>query len=167
MIALAIALALSGNPSVVPIPIGQGPRFHPAPAAQAAPGLRCGPRGRTFRVHLELFAHRRVVVVPAGIGVGASGCVQPASTTQPTGVIDVAAGSRLTLGDFFRIWGRRLGTRSLLSFGSATPVRAYVAGKRFAGPLASVPLTPGAQIVVEIGAYVPPHPTYLFPRRPS
>jgi hypothetical protein len=118
-------------------------------------------------VHLELFAHRRVVVVPPGIGVAPSGCVYPAWTADPTGVIEVAAGSRLRLGDFFRIWGRHLGSRSLLSFGSTTPVRAYVAGKPFRGPPAQIPLTPGAQIVVEIGAYVPPHPTYLFPKRPS
>jgi len=72
---------------------------------------------------------------------------------------------RLGLGDLFRIWGRRLGPRQLLSFTSASPVRAYVAGRRFRGRPADVPLEPGAQIVLELGAYVPPHARYLFPQR--
>jgi hypothetical protein len=167
VIELAAALALAGDPSVVPIPIGPPPRYVPAPGARAAVGLACRSGGRTFRVHLELFAHRRVVVVPAGIGVDQSGCVYPAHTREPTGVIEVVRGSRLLLGDLFRIWGRRLGSHTLLSFRSALPVRAYVGGKLFAGPPAAVPLAPGAQIVVELGAYVPPHPTYLFPRSSS
>ncbi len=75
--------------------------------------LTCGPAGETFRVHLELFAHRRVVIVPAGIGVARGGCVYPARTLTPTGVVEVARGAKLRLGDLFRIWGRRLGPRSL------------------------------------------------------
>ena len=35
MIALAAVLAVAGDPSVVPIPIGPPPRYQPAPAAQA------------------------------------------------------------------------------------------------------------------------------------
>lgn len=165
MIELAAALALAGDPSVVPIPIGPPPRYVPAPATRPAAGLTCRSGRRTFRVHLELFAHRRVVIVPAGIGVASSGCVYPAHTLEPTGVVEVAHGARLRLGDLFRIWGRRLGRHTLLSFRSAAPVRVYVGGKLFPGPPAAVPLTSGAQIVVELGAYVPPHPTYLFPRR--
>jgi hypothetical protein len=167
VIALAAALALAGDPSVVPIPIGPGPRYQPAAAARPAAGLACAPAGGTFRVHLELFAHRRVVIVPAGIGIDHSGCVYPARTLDPTGVVEVAHGSRLRLGDLFRIWGRRLGRHALLSFRSASPVRAYVGGRPFRGPPAAVPLTPGAQIVVELGAYVPPHRTFVFPRRTS
>lgn len=168
MILLAAALALGGDPSVVPLPIGPGPRYRPAAIARAgAPvgTLTCGPARKSFRVHLELFADRRVVVVPSGIGVARSGCLYPVHTLAPTGVVQVAQGTVMRLGDLFRIWGGRLGARDLLSFRSAAPVRAYVGGERFAGPPASVPLTPGAQIVVELGAYVPPHPTFLFPRR--
>ena len=164
---LAAVLALAGgDPSVVPIPVGSGPRFTPtAPARDGRPvgTLECGPVGKSFRVHVELFAHRRVIVVPAGIGLARGGCVYPARTLTPTGVVEVERGAKLTLADLFRIWGRRLGERTLLSFGSKTPVRAYVGGKRYAGPAAGVPLRPGAQIVVEVGAYVPPHPSFLFP----
>jgi hypothetical protein len=161
-------IALGGDPSVVPVPVGPGPRYRPAAVARAGrplDTLTCGPAGRTFRVHVELFANRRVVVVPAGIGVASTGCVYPARTLTPTGIIEVAAGSRLRLRDLFALWGRRLGARTLLSFRSASPARAYVGGRRFAGQPAAVPLTPGAQIVVELGAYVPPHPTFLFPRK--
>jgi hypothetical protein len=166
--AAAAAFALGGDPSIVPLPVGPAPRYVPSAVprdGRPVGSLACGPAGKTFRVHIELFAHRRVVIVPPGIGVARSGCVYPAHTLTPTGVVEVAHGAKLRLGDLFRIWGRRLGQRELLSFHSSSPVRAYVAGKRFAGPPASVPLTPGAQIVVELGAYVAPHATYLFPRR--
>jgi hypothetical protein len=169
VIALAAALALAGaDPSVVPIPIGPGPRYRPAAAARdgrPVGQLTCGPAGKTFRIHLELFANRRVVIVPPGIGVARSGCVYPARTSTPTGVVEIERGAKLRLGDLFRIWGRRLGAHALLSFRSPSPVRAYAAGRRVAGRPADLRLTPGAQIVLELGGYVPPHPTFLFPKR--
>ena len=171
--ALSAVAALSGggDPSIVPIPIGPGPRYRPAVVVRDGSPVgpfRCGQPGETFRVHIELFAKRLVVVVPQGIGVARSGCVYPARTLAPTGVVEIERGARLTLGDLFRIWGRKLGTHQLLSFRSKQPVLAFVAGKRYAGAAAEIPLTPNAQIVVEIGGYVPPHRTYLFPkRRPS
>jgi hypothetical protein len=168
VIVLAAALALGGDPSVVPLPIGPGPRYRPAAVTRAGSPvgtLRCGRGRKTFRVHLELFANRRVVVVPAGIGVARGGCVYAAHTRAPTGVIEVEPGRTVRVGDLFRIWGRRLGARELLSFRSASPVRAYVGGRRFDGAPAAVPLAPGAQIVLELGGYVPPHPTFLFPRK--
>src|SRR4051794_5023075 len=61
MLALAAALAL------VPTPIGVGPGYHPAPAAHG----HCVPAALhgAARVHVELFANRRVVIVPAAIGL--------------------------------------------------------------------------------------------------
>ena len=172
MIVLAVALALAGggDPSIVPIPVGQGPRFQPSVIARdgrPVGKLTCGPAGKTFRVHLELFAQRKVVIVPPGIGVARNGCVYPARTSTPTGVVEVERGAKLRLGDLFRIWGRRLDEHRLLTFPSRQPVRAYVAGKRYDGPAAEIPLTPGAQIVVEVGPYIPPHSTYLFPKGDS
>ena len=66
-------------------------------------------------MHIELFARRRVVIVPPGIGVGPRGCTYPLRTTAPTGVVHVARRG-LTLGDLFRVWGRRLSPSALLSF---------------------------------------------------
>ena len=179
MTAVLAALVLLADPSVRPWPVGAGPRYTPpartaAVAAGAPVGtLRCGSRSASFRVHVELFADRKVVIVPAGIGVaepsrrdGATivprGCVYPLRTTAPDGIVEVARGSSLTLADLFRLWGRPLGPRRLVSFSSSSPVRAYVGGKLVRGPAGSIRLTPHAQIVLEVGRYVPPHPFFLF-----
>src|SRR5580765_4438886 len=56
----------------VPTPIGRGPAFMPPPVGPLpAPAEECvsGPPESRTRVHLELFARRRVVVIPAKIGV--------------------------------------------------------------------------------------------------
>jgi hypothetical protein len=159
--------------SVIPTPIGVGPGYRLAPGAHRLAGLRCSARpARRFGVHLELFARRRVVIVPAGIGqraplgrrgrrlVGA--CSLPLRTAEPTGVVEIAAGARpLTLGDLFRVWGQPLGARRLGPF--RAPVRAWVGGRAWHGPVTAIPLGRHAEIVVEAGGFIPPHPAYLFP----
>jgi len=177
----AVAVAL-GEPSVKPRPIGLGPKFHP-PAAppsvlQGRPvaGMQCRrSRTRRYGVHIEVFAQRYVVIVPAGIGVarpfGRSfgavvprGCSYAARTLMPTGVVEVRAGSGLTLGDLFAIWGQPLGTHRLVEFRSKRPVLAFVGGKRWLGDARRIPLKRHAQIVLEIGGYVTPHARFLFPK---
>jgi hypothetical protein len=164
--ALALAaLALGGDPSVHPWPIGPGPLYRPpAPRLDGRPvgSLRCGSAGPTFAVHVELFVNRRVVIIPAGIGKTAT-CAYPLRTRWPIGVVDVARGAPRTVGDLFRLWRQPLTRNRLASFFSASPVRAYVAGRRVRGDAARVPLTPRAQIVIELGAFVPPHRTFVFP----
>jgi hypothetical protein len=155
----------------IPTPIGVGPRFHPPAATHAVVRgepvgpFRCGAGGRRFGVHLEVFARGRVVIVPAGIGVARRrGCSYIVRTLEPTGVIEVRRGSQLTLGDFFRVWGQPLSTIRLVGFrtnGSA-PVRAYVAGRRWRGSARSIPLRRHAQIVLELGTFIPPHRAFLF-----
>ena len=86
--------------------------------------------------------------------------------SPPTGVVEVARGTRATIGDLFRLWGQPLGQRRIASFRSSKPIRAYVAGRPVRGDVSSLPLTPKAQIVVELGAFVPPHRSFLFPRLP-
>ena len=182
MIELVLAAAaLSGDPSVKPWPIGPGPRYRPAaaPAAVAAGraigGLACAAGVRFDQLHLELFADRRVVVVPAGIGVAVpstragaevvpGGCSYPARTRTPAGIVEVARGARLRLADLFRIWGQPLGERRFASFRSAQPLRAYVGGRLVRGPIGEIPLSRHAQIVLELGRYVPPHRFFLFPK---
>ena len=153
---------------VYPWPIGVGPRYHPTAAnaavANGAPvgRLRCTHDGRTFAVHVELFARRRVVIVPPRIGVGPRGCSYPLRTDDPTGVVHVLGGGRYVLGDLFRVWGRTLGPQALLSFHGKVSV--YVGGRRFAGDPRTVPLRRHDEIVVEVGGHVAPHPTYVFPK---
>ena len=165
---------LGGNP-IQPTPIGAGPRFHPPPGAREDAGLRCGPNAKRMGAHIELFARGRVVIVPAGIGVprpfvreGAyvrpRGCTFPLRTLDPTGVVEIHAHRRLTLGHLFAVWGQALSRTRLAGFRTTAqrPVRAYVAGRRWRGPLRAVPLRRHAQIVLQLGRYIPPHRTFLF-----
>ena len=162
------ALAEQG---LVPIPIGRGPEFHPP----ARPPARCtrGPLEGRFRAHVELFGRRQVVVVPAGIGIEppftrehhrivGTGCRADARTLEPTGVVDFDR-TDLRLGDLFAIWGQPIGPRRMATFRG--PVSAFVAGRRVSGDPAEIPLRDGGQIVLEVGGYVPPHPTFKFPPR--
>jgi len=158
---------IAAPPPVYPWPIGVGPGYHPTarnPAVSAGRPigvLRCTSGGAGFAVHIELFAKRRVVIVPPRIGAGPNGCTYPLHTTAPTGVVHVR-GRGLTLGDLFRVWGRRLTRTALLSFRDCVSV--FVGGRRWRGEPRSVPLTKHAQIVVEVGGYVAPHARYLFPK---
>src|SRR2546423_8316939 len=91
-------------PSVGPSPSHRPPSLG-ARAARGLPigGLRCR-RGNAprFGVHLELFADRRVVLIPPGIGfapprkqtgayVSVGRCSYPLRTREPTGVVEVQA----------------------------------------------------------------------------
>jgi hypothetical protein len=164
---LAIALAVvSLPPSIYPWPIGVGARYHPRAASAAVragrpvAGMQCGGRRVRSAVHVEVFAHRRVAIIPAGVGRGPD-CTYPLSTVEPTGVVRVST-ARATLGDLFRVWGQRLGPRRLLSFDG--PVLVFVDGRRTPGDPRTVRLTPHAQVVLEVGGYVAPHPSYVFPK---
>ena len=172
--------ASAGRP--VPTPIGVTPAYRlPAAGAAVRAGrpigtLACAHTGTArFRVHLELFANRLVLLVPAGIGVApplrrdhayvlGGRCSYPLRTREPTGVVEVAASRPLRLGDLFRVWGQPLGPRRLAGFRSAQPVPAFANGRRVGGDPRAIPLRRHDEIVLEIGGYVPPHSSYLFPR---
>ncbi len=139
--------------------------------------LRCGPAagGPRYGIHLELYATRLVIPVPAGIGVAppqhrrgayvlGGACVYPLRTYEPTGLVVVdhrAASAVPTLGVLFAIWGQPLSRGRLAGFRG--PVRAYLGGVRWSGPPGAIPLTRHAEIVLEVGGAIPPHRTYLFP----
>ncbi|HEX7312181.1 MAG TPA: hypothetical protein VF232_13490 [Gaiellaceae bacterium] len=148
----------------MPTPIGRGPAFMPPPVGPLRPPAeKCVPgvlRGET-RIHLELFARRRVVVIPASIGVRPR-CRYPLRTLAPTGVVEVDRAGQM-LRDFFAVWRMPLSQHRVLSFRGK--VTAFVAGKRWTGDVDGIPLTDHAQIVVEVGGYIRPHSFYLFPPR--
>jgi hypothetical protein len=167
MIAVLLAAVFA-----VPVPIGTGPLYHPAPAAHPVKGLACS-RAETPRVgvHIELFANRRVVIVPAGIGIApplrrdgayvlGGRCSYPVRTREPTGVVEVARGARLFLGDLFAVWNRPLSATRLVGFTGR--VHAYVGGRPWRADVRAIPLTRHAQIVLEVGGHVPPHRSYTF-----
>ena len=160
--ALAAITLAALPPSVHPWPIGVGERYHPSAGARdgrPVGSLGCSHARASTAVHLELFAARRVIVVPPGIGSG-PGCTYPVATTTPTGVASVRG--EATLGDLFRIWGRPLSANRLLSFRGR--VLAFVSGRRWRGDPRAIRLKPHAQIVLEVGGYLVPHPRYLFPK---
>ncbi|HWF55936.1 MAG TPA: hypothetical protein VG223_14965 [Solirubrobacteraceae bacterium] len=153
-------------------PIGVGPRFQPP-----ARGPVLGPcrRGLDVRrgVHVEVFAANRVVLIAAGIGtrpprtrsagrISAAHCYGELVTVDPTGIVLLAPGARLTVAALFRSWGEPLSSRRLLSF-TGGRVSAYVDGRRWTGPPQAVPLHVHSEIVLEIGPHVPPHRAFAFP----
>jgi hypothetical protein len=156
----------------IPTPIGAGPRYHPAADTRPVAGLRCSAHEEPrFGVHVELFANRRVVIIPAGIGilpphrrdgpyVRGGRCSYPLRTRDPTGIIELLRGARLTLGTFFSTWGQPLSPTRLAGFRGR--VHVFVGGRRRDGDPRSIPLTRHAQIVLEVGGYVPPHTFFLF-----
>jgi hypothetical protein len=166
--------------SYIPLPFGRGPAYRPGAAsidvalAKPVDGLKCSDVDRRprFGAHIELFAHRRVIAIPAGIGVApplehngayvtAGRCSYPLRTLAPSGVIELAPGPVRTVGTFFDVWGQALTAQRMLSF--TRPVAAFVDGQRYTGDPRSIPLVRHAQVVLEVGGFVPPHPIYRFP----
>ena len=156
-------------------PIGRGPAFQPpvsgpvVGACRARPGSRAG-------VHVEVFAANRVVLIPAGIGtkpprrvlsgrISRAGCYGDLVTLEPTGLVLVRPGSRMSLSDLFWSWGQPLSARRVASFSAPAggKVRVFVDGRHWRGPPGDVPLSVHSEIVVEVGPYVPPHSSYTFP----
>jgi hypothetical protein len=122
------------------------------------------------RIHIELFASRRVVVVPARIGVrGArmrlgnvvsAECRARIRTLDPTGVVwldDVGE----ALGSVFAVWGQALTPARLAGFRG--PVSVFVNGTRRRGDPRRLVLHDGDEIVLEVGGYVSPHASFTFP----
>src|SRR5437764_10133752 len=174
------------SPSPGP-PIGVGPTaaYTPPPrgvraaAGASIGGLRCATGdARRVGAHVELFAHRHVVVVAAGIGmappvrtprayVTAARCSYPVRTCEPTGLLELEPSARaLTLGELFAIWGQPLSTSRLAGFHAppGTRVAAYLDGRPWPGDPRAVPLRRHAVIVLEVAGHVPPPSRYRFPR---
>jgi len=162
------AACVTGAP--VPTPIGSGPRYQLAAApvrveAGAAIGRLDCVRGQAAPVqtHVELFADKRALLLPTGIGVSTrTGCSYPLRTETPTGVVDSVSSAKLTTADLFAIWGQRLSARGFAGFRGT--VRAWVGGCPWSGGVGSIPLSPHGEIVLEVGGYIPPHRSFLFPR---
>jgi hypothetical protein len=156
-------------------PIGTGPRFT-LPVSGPVAGA-CQPSlGPRVGVHVEVFAANRVLLLPAGIGaqqpwakldgrIASAPCYGALVTLDPTGLVLVRPGARLTLADLFRSWGEPLSRTRLTSFSASagSQVAVFVDGRRWNGGPASVPLTRHAEIVLEVGPPVPPHSSYAFP----
>jgi hypothetical protein len=168
------------RPDQRPVRIGRGrafrlPALSPAASRRAEiAGLRCTrEHGGRYGIHLELYARRLVLPVPAGIGVAppqrrrgayvlGGPCSYPVRSFEPTGVIEVdRVPAGFSLGDLFAIWGQPLSNAGLAGFHG--PVEAFVAGVSRPGDPRSIRLRAHAEIVLEVGGFVAPHPSYQFP----
>jgi hypothetical protein len=177
LLALGLAGCASAGPAAMPTPTPTGPGARYRPAAvrlggRAVGSLRCGYAPPAYAVHVEVFAGGLGMVVPAGIGLappvrraGAfvvpAGCRYPLSTTEPTGLVEIAPGASRVLGDLFALWGLPLGPDRLGAF--AGRVLAFVNGRAWRGDPRALPLRPHAQVTLEVGRLVAPHSAYLFP----
>jgi hypothetical protein len=88
-------------------------------------------------------------------------CRARAWTLDPSGIVGYKG--RVTLGRLFGVWGQRLGRDRLASFRGS--VRVYVDGVRRRGDPRTLRFRSEAEIVLEVGGYVPPHRGFLFPPR--
>jgi hypothetical protein len=157
-------------------PIGRGKRFHP-PVTGAVPGV-CRPTlGRRIAAHVELFGAGRVILIATGVGtapprrsvvgrITRARCFGSLVTLDPTGTVYARRGQRLTIADLFGAWGQPLSPTRIASF-TGGRVRVYVDGRIRHGSPLTVPLTDHAEIVLEIGPRVPPHPRFAFPPEPA
>lgn len=156
-------------------PIGVGPAFRPPVSGSVLAPCRRS-LGDRDGVHVEVFAANRVVLIPAGVGtrpprsvldarVTKARCYGRLVTLDPTGLVLVRPGSDLTLSTLFRAWGEPLSSRQVASFraGRGASVSVYVDGQPWSGSPRTVPLVAHAEIVVEVGPFVPPHSSYTFP----
>ncbi len=156
-------------------PIGRGPRFHPRLRGSVVGACRGG-LGPRYGVHVEVFGANRVVILPAGIGtrpprrlfagrIAHAGCFGGLVTLEPTGLVLIRPGRTFRVSDLFRAWGQPLSDHRVASFVAPATgrVRVYVDGRHHPGPPGSIPLRRHAEIVLEVGPYVPPHHFYTFP----
>jgi hypothetical protein len=162
-----------------PPPVSREPGFVLPAASEAVvagrtvAGMRCVTRRTTDALHVEIFVDRKVLVMPAGIGLRpplrkaglarlhGGACSYPLHTLDPTGTVLVERSRRRTLGDLFAVWGRHLSRGRLLSF--AGRVRVYRNGTAWTGDPRDVPLRRHDSVVLQVGGYVKPHATYRFP----
>jgi hypothetical protein len=162
-----------------PPPVSREPGFvlpaAPAPILQgrAVAGLLCASGRSVDAVHVEIFVDRKVLLLPAGIGLrpplrrsglsrlAGGACAYPLQTLDPTGTVLVDRTRPRVLGELFAVWGQRLSARRLLSF--AGRVRVFRNGREWRGDPRAVPLRRHDSVVLELGGYVRPHARYLFP----
>ena len=127
--------------------------------------------------HLDVFVNRKVIVVPAGIGINiadpgvrrfkdpdgsvayggiklcAKPCISPLHTHDNTGVIhtETATPRPNKLSQFFTEWGVRLSRTCVGGYCSPTRVRWYVNGKQFSGNPRDILLTDKKEIALVVG----------------
>jgi hypothetical protein len=125
------------------------------------------PGNEKFHIHamLHIYVNGLLVPLPAEIGIDRSKKLETSLHTHDgTGIIHMEAPHRFrfTLGDFFKVWGVKLGPAQLgnLTGLGGDKLHFYLNGKPLANPAAHV-LRKGDSIVIGYG------PANSFPHTPS
>lgn len=137
------------------------------PSAKPIDGIYCNSMEQAvFHVHahLAILDAGRSVRVPAGVGIKPKrGCLYWLHTHDATGIIHVEAPHKmkLTLGNFFDIWGKPLSRDRVASVrvhGGQT-MRVYLNGRLYRANPRAIPLHNHTTINIEIGPpFQRPHP---------
>ena len=153
------------------IPLANGPVLAGTgqmASGSAVDGIGCLNQEQTLfhiHAHLTIFVAGHARSVPYGIGitkpelqstpagafVGGGSCFYFLHTHASDGIIHVESPVQrtYTLGDFFDIWGQRLGRRRV---GPTTgPVTAFYDGRLYLGDPRNIPLNRHAQIQLDVG----------------
>jgi hypothetical protein len=178
----ASAAAASG-PEGVPVP--KGPvlaNVRPVKLGQTIDGVTCQPAEKVafhIHAHLTVFAAGKAYQVPYGIGIGPplqgvntpsgafverGSCFMWLHTHASDGIVHVEAPKQMsfTLGQFFAVWGAKL---SRTGVGEAKGnVTAFYNGKVWKGDLGSIPLSPDAQIQLDVGSPIVQPAHIAFPK---
>jgi hypothetical protein len=163
---IALALAIAG--ALVAIALSSGSDDGAAAQARTAPAvdaIRCDRSEQVLfhiHAHLAVYDDGRPLMVPAGIGIREGSCFYWLHSHTADGVIHIESpvARAFTLGDFFDVWGRPLGTRRVA--GARGAVTGYVDGRPFGGDPRSIVLTPHRLIQLDVGRRVAPR-TFAFP----
>jgi hypothetical protein len=161
--------AVTGTPGPEGVPVPDAPALAgTSSGGRPVDGIQClGSEQLLFHIHAHLTVYVRGAArqVPAGIGidgaqraqtpaglyVGAGRCFYWLHTHAADGIIHIESPIRrtFTLGDFFDVWGQRLGRTRVGQFSGR--VTAIYDGRVYEGDPRDIPLIAHAQIQLEIG----------------
>jgi hypothetical protein len=161
----------AGPPGPEGVPVPNAPPLaggEPAQAGSPVHGIRCQASEQVLfhiHAHLTVFVGGAARRIPSGIGipageasptpagafVGTGTCFYWLHTHAADGIIHIESPVQrtYTLGDFFDVWGQKLGPTEV---GSATgPVIAFYDGRWFRGNPRDIPLSRHAEIQLDLG----------------
>jgi hypothetical protein len=161
-----------GRPGPESVPVPKGPvlaNVQPVRLGETIDGVTCQAGEKVafhIHAHLTVFVRGKAFQVPYGIGIGppvrgvntsagpfatTGSCFMWLHTHASDGIIHVEAPRLMhfTLGQFFAIWGLHLSKSRVGP--KQGKVTTFYDGKVWSGSPTSVPLTPNAQIQLQVG----------------
>jgi hypothetical protein len=126
---------------------------------QTIDGISCDAQeGQRIHIHqhLAIFDHGKPILIPQYIGIPqAARCIYWLHTHTPDGIIHIEAPQdrSFALGDFFSVWGQPLNRTHAgpAQTNKNEKMRVWLNGAPYTGDPAKIPLTPHADIVIQVG----------------